>query len=259
MRSAIRFAILIALFATLSCSALTPKTYQLEQIHETYTAEWARAKLPDPNTSTPSQPSESGAFNATLAAIRNYKATHGNADAVAAHLTVLEGMIHLQSGHAGMARLLEKDIKEQSKKLESGSGVAARDKLFAACYPALVNGWDAIFKRSVNPKDFTNAADALVKTLGDAKPDERAAAEVDSGGAYIATSAAIFYLWSSSRDPTGIPKKFAAAKGAAALKPWMSAREVEAAEAGISADQGMNWGSRQRFVEWYAWLHAKSQ
>ena len=50
--------------------------------------------------------------------------------------------------------------------------------------------------------------------------------------------------------------KSAAEKGAAALKPWRSAGEVEAAEAGTSADKGMNWGSRQRFVDWYAWLHA---
>ena len=265
MRYAMRIGILAAVvLATLSCSALTPKTYQLEQIHQTYTAEWAQARLPDPKSATSVQPSETGSFNATLAAIRNYKAIHGNSDAVAAHLTILEGMIHLQSGHTGMARLLEKDIAEQSANLASASGVMARDRLFAASYPALVDGWDAIFRKSTNPKDFTDPADTLVDILSKVSPDQRAAAEVDSGGAYIATSAAIFYLWSHSIDLAGHPKKEAVAKGAAALKPWMSPLEIEAVEAvegstDALSERRLDFGSRQRFVDWYAWLYANSK
>jgi len=262
MRLVIRITILFALLATLSCSALTPRTYQLEQIHQTYTTEWAQARLPEPTINASlAQTSDVQAFNATLAAIRNYKAMHGNSDAVAAHLTVLEGMIHLQSGNTGMARLLETDIKEQSARLNSASGVAARDKLFAASYPALVDGWEAIFKQSTVGTDFTDAADALVKTLSEVKPDERAAAEVDSGGAYIATSAAIFYLWNSTIDlrPQN-PTKDAATKGAAALKPWMSPIEIAAAEDSETlSQQGLDFGSRQRFVEWYKWLYSESQ
>jgi hypothetical protein len=261
MRQVIRIGFLAVVLATLSCSTLTPKAYQLEQIHQTYTAEWARAKLPDPGAAAPSPANQAQAFNATLAAIRNYKAIYGNTDAVAAHLTVLEGMIYLQSGHTGMARLMEQDIAEQSATFGSASGVATRDKLFAASYPALVDGWEAIFRKSVNPKDFTDAADALVETLNQVNPGERASAEVDSGGAYIATSAAIFYLWSSSRDPVVHPKKQAATKGAAALKPWMSELEITAVEGSSEpfSKRGLDFGSRQRFVDWYAWLYANAQ
>ncbi|MGE3164105.1 MAG: hypothetical protein AB7O52_04325 [Planctomycetota bacterium] len=252
------FVLAVALVA-LSCNALTPRTYQLEQIHSTYTQEWARTKLPQEGTA-PALGSDREAFKATLAAIRNYKAEHGNTDAVAAHLTVLEGMIHLQSGHPGMARLLAKDIEDQRQLLESGSGLVTRDQLFADCYPALVDGWEAITKRSQDPQVYSEAADRLVETLQAVDADQRAAAEIDSGGAYIATSAAIFYLWASSLDlTTPDSKKVAAEKGVAALKPWLSTAEIQAGEAGTAGEAGLNWGSRERFVEWYEWLYATAR
>lgn len=257
MSTFFRFACLAALVTALGCNALTPKTYQLEQIHQTYTEEWVHAELPRQGA-TPPGPSNAGAFKGTLAAIQNFKATYGGDGPIGDHLTILEGMVHLQSGNIGMARLLEREMVRKADR-PATSVVMTRDQLIAACFPALVDGWEAIVDRSLDPARFSGAADAIAAKLQGLEWAERAAAELDSGGAYLATSAAIFYLWSSDRDPVGTPMKTAAQKGADVLRPWLHPLEIEDAEARDLGSSETKWGSRQRFVDWHAWLHAKAR
>jgi hypothetical protein len=245
MKAAMRFTLLATLLLLVGCRFLTPQTWQLEQIHQTYTAEWSKAELP----AAAAQPSAtvSGAdYRNTLTAIRNYRAAHPDDPRVLAHLTVLEGMIYLQSGQPGMARLIAPDVKAAIPELESSAGVATRDYLFARCFPDLVNGWEAVVTPVGDPAVYENAANGIVSVLEEIRPEQRAAAEVDSGGAYVATSAAVFHLWAHAASPGTVSLKGQAAKGAAALGPWIADRERAAPE--------MDWSSRTRYVEWYAWL-----
>ena len=64
MRTAVRFAFVVALVLPAGCNYLTPKTYQLEQIHATYTTEWAQSQLPATSASGRSDP---GNMNVDLA------------------------------------------------------------------------------------------------------------------------------------------------------------------------------------------------
>lgn len=249
--------LLTLLCALAGCAALTPQTYQLEQIHQTYTSEWVDAEFPPPSQQ-PGAVNGSGKFTHTLESIRNYKIQYGTDTRAAAHLTVLEGMIYLQSGSPGMAALLEPDVDAAREVLLTTSGVAARDVIIAVSYPYLVEGWSEIGKGGydVMIERFTDAADGIADELANIPPDARAAVDVDSGGAYVATSAAIFYTWAGAVNPTPENKKAMAIKGEAVLGPWLSERERTAAVDGTFRD--LEWGSRLRYLEWYAWLHDKA-
>lgn len=249
----------LAILLLADCSTFVAKTYRLEQIHETYTSEWVKADLTRPSTS-PGVPKATSTFGATLEAIRNYKTQYGADTREAAHLTVLEGMIHLQSGSPGMARLLIPEVETAKGRLRSSGGTATRDSLFAECYPELVAGWSAVFggnndDTSVVAKDFLDAAEGIREKLGRIKLRERALANVDSGGAYVATSAVIFYMWAYQADTGGGPElSDLAARGKEVLEPWLSEAEIRAAKDGSFEKAGMNWGSRERYVAWYAFL-----
>lgn len=249
----------LAVLLLANCSTFVAKTYQLEQIHEMYTTEWAKVEVPKPSSS-PTAAQARNPFGATLQAIRNYKARYGADTREAAHLTVLEGMIHVQSGAAGMARLLEPEVLKAKDRLKSSGGVATRDYLFAECYPELVDGWSAVVgvnagDTSVSDNDFLKAADGIRGKLARIKPEARALADVDSGGAYLATSAVIFYMWADQADRGNGPGTAAlVAKSREVLAPWLSPAEIAAAKNGSSNSPGMNWGSRERYVDWYAFL-----
>ncbi len=243
-----------------SCQVITPRTYQLEQIHQTYTKEWVAAPVPRAGQSPPVGKGK-GAFNATLQSIRNYEAQFGKGTREAAHLTVLEGMIYLQSGAPGMARLLEPEVAAAKDRLMSSGGVATRDYIFADCFPELVDGWSAVWgvnngDRSVTASDFRAAADGIRDKLAKITPAQRAAAQEDSGGAYVATSGAIFYIWAASGGSP--PLSEMARAGRDLLDPWLTPTERSSAISGSYKRSDMEWGSRQRFVEWYAYLNANS-
>lgn len=248
---------LIAISTLASCSILTPKTRDLERVHQTYTNEWIEASMPKAGAQ-PGVKVQPGAFKRSLAAIRNYKVEHGKNTTVASHLTVLEGLIHLQSGSFGMARLLSADVAEAKGRLRSRGGWATRDYLIASCYPDLVAGWSAAARmgrgdQSVRREDFEGPAVRIGETL--AKLEDGAAdADVDSGGAYVATSAVIFWMW--AREFVAENGERAAIVGQARklLEPWLSDSERASVESGTHKESGMNWGSRERFLDWYAFL-----
>lgn len=257
----IRIVLLLLLVFPAGCS-LTPKTYQLEQIHQNYTTEWTEwssASVPTARIG-PVTVDGKGRFKTTLAGIKNYKQRYGNTSKVAAHLTILEGMIYIQSGKPGMAKLLLPDVQEAMPRLKSGTGLFTRDYIFASCFKALTQGWTAIYKNGVNvkPEDFIGPADRIAKQLKNIPPENRAAGDVDSGGAYVATSAAIFYLWAHAAAPEAFKRADMAEKGAAVLKPWLSRSEINAVENGTFKNPEFEWGGRLRFMEWYAFLHTEA-
>ncbi len=256
-----RLALLLILVSLTGCTVLTPKTYQLEQIHQNYTTEWAESvsalPLASPN---PTVVDGKGSFTKTLAGIKNYKTEHGDTSKVAAHLTVLEGMIYIQTGKPGMAKLLEPEVKAAREKLKSATGVVTRDYLFADCYEYLTQGWEAISKSGIDviPKDFIDPADKIKEKLNKIPKENRAAADVDSGGAFVATTAAIFYIYAHASDMDNIKLEDMAKKGKEVLKPWLSKNEICSVEKGIYKKSEFDWGSRFRYMEWYDFLHTGS-
>lgn len=257
MRKNHRLILLVLLALVPACNFLTPRTYDLQRVHETYTEEWAAQAFPAAS-GNPALAAK-GSFEKTLTAIRNYKAKYGSDSRVAAHLTVLEGMVYLQSGRPAMAKLVSEDVKAAAEKLKSSAGIATRDFLFAKSFDHLTAGWGAIAATGDddNPHvptadEFRNAADGLVRVL-DAQKDSLAAGDVDSGAAYVANSAAIFYLWEQQlvRDAPVGPY---ALKGKQALEPYLTEREKTAVADGDFKDGGYAWGGRLRYLEWYDWL-----
>ena len=256
MRTITRTTIFAAILLVAGCNLLTPKTYQLEQIHATYTSEWAQAQFPDGNASR-AAPENGERFKNTLAAIHNYKRAHGSDTRVAAHLTVLEGMIYLQSGKPGMARLLEDDVANAIKLLKPVRGGVARDYVFAVCYEHLVDGWEAVDNLTASEETFFAAADGIREKLEGLKVKDGAAQDVDSGGAYVATCAVIFYRWGDEVDLNTDKRVEIAKKSKAVLGPWLTTAEKTAASSDDWRKSIRN--DRIRYVSWYRWAVQNAQ
>ena len=106
--------------------------------------------------------------------------------------------------------------------------------------------------KSKKPADFTNAADGIAAKLKDIDTKQRAKSDVDSGGAYVATCAAIFYVWGCEVHlPSPAKRKVAAANIMAVLGPWLDDSEKSAAAKDDFAGHVRN--DRVRFVTWYQW------
>jgi len=267
MNSRVLLLILVFLASLSGCGTLTPKTYHLENIHHKYTDEWSEYSLQALTgpTVTSGINTGNGAFNNTLAGIRNYKKIYGEGSKVAAHLTVLEGMIYIQSGKTGMARLLVTEVRKAKEKLGNSAGIAVRDYIFADCYEELTSGWEAIYQVTIEGIDrksdnFKNPADGIARKLTAISKDLRAQGDLDSGGAYVATSAAIFYLWaySAAQGAGNLTLQEMAMKGKDVLEPWLSDDEISCVKQGIYTSKQFDWGSRQRYLDWYDYLLKKS-
>jgi hypothetical protein len=275
--------LLAAILAGTGCSVLTPKTEALKRVHETYREEFAAAFVPPPPTdgnwrvSAPLGGARDGEplFERTLQAMRSYRQRYGEDSVEAAHLKVLEGMVYLQAGQFGMASLLAPAVQANVDKLASGTGRAARDQLLAKAYPYLVQGWQEIqFDRSQRrllnagadparlqppaPGRFVVAADNLTQLLTSLPPDKLARPEVDEGAVYLATTAAVFRLWSEFIvNANGEPRPAVAQEAANLIGRFLSPSEVAAA-AQVSLDgAGVPLG-RLRYVEWYGYLKQRA-
>ena len=127
---------------------LLPQKQGLEDIHDIYRQEFAELFLSDQgeapaclsNLPAANRPS----FSQTRAAIRAYRVRFGTAEAEAAHLTVLDAMMHLQVGNVGLASLLKNDVEDAKGKLVSRTGRFTRDFLFAEHFDSLVEGWRVV-------------------------------------------------------------------------------------------------------------------
>lgn len=201
-----RSGIFVILFLVLAGCTVFPRTDDLKEVHAVYRKEFTAAKLP---TNTPGTRSEarilnSDSFNETFAAIADYRRNNPDALKQLNHLTVLEGMIYLQTGQFGMAELASNDVKKAGENL-TDSGSAPRDALFAKSYAAMLEGWKEIRSMKIAGSPTASSLDAEIKTLATAAgritnnlcsdKDRLKVVEGDQGASYIATTGAIFYYW----------------------------------------------------------------
>jgi hypothetical protein len=241
-------------------SFVTPKTAALHHVHEIYGEEFIEFSAPAPSVQ-PSQAPEArpGAFARSLQAIHDYRAKYPQDSQELAHLKVLEGMIYLQSGRFGLAEAVRPDVEAAGGKLASGTGRVVRDQLFARTFKELIEGW-AETRKSNNRRwqTFERIAGALTNSLSSIPREKLANPEADQGALYLATSAAIFYVWafkeiSESNDREMAPQKKAAWYKSA--RDWIGRFLTDAEKKeGVDRDLGAAPEGRLRYVEWYHWL-----
>jgi hypothetical protein len=256
---------LLLIVASSGCVHLSPKTTALKQVHQTYRIEFAKFIVPPPAADPqPQKPAANEpAFAGTLQAIREYRTKYGEDSQEAAHLKVLEGMIYLQSGRLGMAQLIKPDVQAAQGRLKSGTGRYTRDELLAKCFVQLVGGWQEINDFN-DSDDSTIAEHAKLEAAGDGIRDELAKLdrsklaqpEVDEGAIYLATTAAIFYVWVFKlKSDAGLPDAKRAIwfkKGSDLIGNYLSDSEKTAAT-GATETKSSQLG-RLRYLDWYGYL-----
>ncbi len=296
-RASIRAVFSAALLAAIlaACAPLLPKKADIDAVHAAYSAEFSSAFIGDGSgpkaggdvcagNVSPAQ----GSFPRTLQAIHDYQVKYRDDPSVQAeknHLTVLKGMIYVQTGNTGIARAVAPDVAKAT--IQGTDDRSVRDSMFQEAYPALVEGWEAVCdllkargasgmfgysdsgKSASSEKRLTGSADALAQLTrsGTAKV-KQSGVSTDEGGIYLATTAAIFYYYayrvqhdSCALDPKracGDPDQLLR-KGASAIEPFLTQDERKVANAGDSGPSGEQWlevvpKRRQQYVQWYAFL-----
>jgi hypothetical protein len=259
-----------AMFLCAGCASVLPQTTDLQKVHEAYRADFQKSmglfvpgvsESPALSRTNSDQPH----FADTLRAIRDYRVTYGEKSQEAAHLKVLEGMIYLQTGQTGMARLLAPDVRSAEGSLASKTGSYLRDQLLARVFYSLVDGWDQIGQKSPDAAKLQLAADHIALELKSLDSQKLAVSEVDEGAVYIATTAAIFYVWvyrqnsfacedeakyPNKKQCTDTIKKQTIVKGRDLIGLFLSDTEKKAAEA-TPTDVPPG---RLRYLNWYGWL-----
>lgn len=254
--------VLLGMLLTSGCvvTFVTPKTAALQRVHDVYSEEFIAFSAPAPSVQ-PAQASEPkpGAFAKSLQAIREYRLKYPGDSQEQAHLKVLEGMIYLQSGRFGLAEAVRPEVEEAGGKLTSGTGRVVRDRLFAEHFKTLIDGW-AETKKTNNRQwqTFERIASTLTSSLNKIPKDKLAEPDTDQGALYLATSAAIFYVWafkeiSESNDHAQAQeKKVVWAKAARdGIGRFLTDAEKKP---GADKDLGAAPEGRLRYVEWYHWL-----
>jgi hypothetical protein len=198
----------LVLFAV-GCAFLTPKTADLENVHQLYRQEFSSSVIP----ATPNNQKDAAcqnndeAFVQTLRAIRDYQIKYPQTDArIVRHLYVLQAMVYLQSGRPGMARLLQKEYLAKDQNVKQQKTGYPRDALFAANLEFLIDGWIAYCMLDKDggpfqPKKFA-AQEQTLRTAANEIQSNLQSFEItdpatDEGAIYIAASAAMFQMWAS--------------------------------------------------------------
>lgn len=290
-----RFAYLALSFAFVlaGCLHTTSRTGDLRLVHETYRNDFAQIALDVPVNESgdiAKSDDQSPSFNKTLLSIREfrvkYKGQEGQLKKELAHLVVLEGMIYLQSAHFGSAAAMAPKVMEAGEQLTSDDKTVVRDRLFAVAFPHLISGWDQINREEVPDKTvdlraLERAADGIANMLKKTIDDDNNAPEIDSGGLYLATNAAIYWVWlhelygracKTPRAPCNTNAADEAEKAAAVeikarvenksyykkacdlIARHLSSSERAAASVSFSQFPAGTSG-RLRFLRWYAWFH----
>lgn len=199
--------ILVLSLSPSGCTLIFPKTADLNAIHDTYRTEFTNARLPTAKELQGTQPTglDAGDFKQTLAAIADYRRKYPGMTKELNHLKILEGMIYLQTKQLGMAKLLAKEVQLAGGQLSSSQS-APRDSLFAETFGDLLNGWKTIndLETQDAPRSTSStlvmAAENITKNLCEIKAaNNLKIVQGDQGATYLATTAAIFYLWADHR------------------------------------------------------------
>jgi len=194
-----------ALILALSgCSVLQPHRAAFDEVEALYRSESARSAAPPPagEAVAACAPAEGGTpFPLTLQAMRDFRVRYDRPRTELAQLTVLEGMIYLQSGQPGMAALLREDVRAAGASLSS-SGRTARDRLFADSFASLIEGWTAIcgsqdqsYQAPSEARRVEAAANAIAAILARAAAEGLADPAADEAALYLAATAAQFRMW----------------------------------------------------------------
>ncbi len=195
--------ILVLLLSACGCTLIFPKTADLNAVHDTYRMEFTNVRLPAAKELQGDQPKglDAGDFKQTLAAIADYRRKYPDMTKELNHLKILEGMIYLQTKQLGMAKLLAKDVQLAGGQLSSSQSTP-RDSLFAETFGDLLNGWRTINEfetldtPTTNSSTLVTAAENIQNKLCRIKAaNNLKIVQGDQGATYLATTAAIFYLW----------------------------------------------------------------
>ncbi|MCI0490876.1 MAG: hypothetical protein L0229_30150 [Blastocatellia bacterium] len=265
---AIIFIAVLSVAAFNGCARLTPKTTALKKIHESYRTDFQQflqlsVPAPEREPKAPQSTPDQTAFANTLREIRDYRVKYGENSKEAAHLKVLEGMIYLQSGQFGMAKLVAPDVSNAQSSLKSGTGAYTRDQLLAMSFRDLIEGWEEIQKQfdtragatGANVEVVQRAADNIKEKLDNLDKDRSKLArpEVDEGAIYLATTAAIFYVWvyqlRSLQEPDSKAQWFG--KGQELIGRYLTETEKKAAEGASTTNVP---AGRLRYINWYGFL-----
>jgi len=180
--AAVFIAAIIAL--TSGCKTGAPVSTALAAVHQSYREDFAGFQMPLNPGHAPA-----GDFSKTLKAIEDFKTKNPGSDKVNAHLTVLQGMIHLQSGRYGQARAMRDDVAAAAAQLRQ-EGRHTRDELFALAFDPLVRGWTDARGPRTNNNDMRRAGDEIATLLrGFATGSDQ---DTDEGALYLAATAAAF-------------------------------------------------------------------
>ncbi len=240
-------ALALITFFLSGCSTITPKAEGLKQVHNTYRQEFIHLLIPAPGTET-KQAADSSSFAETLAAIHAFKAKYGEDSVEAQHLVVLEAMIYLQSNQFGMAALMSPLVAQAATKLQSGTGDYVRDQLLASSFDYLLTGWQETKKSSPDAAKIRNAADGIKSVLDGVNTEDLS--EADDGAIYLATSAAIFYVWVADielEDKAALYKE-----GSDLIGRFLSDSEKTAAPGSNPTEPART--PRIRYIQWYQFL-----
>lgn len=193
-----------------SLPKVLPQKQALSDIHDIYRAEFAELFLsrgkeePGCISNLEAEPPSQPSFSQTRTAIRAFRVRFGTEEAEAAHLTVLDAMMHLQVGNVGLARLLENDVEGAKGKLVSQTGRFTRDFLFAEHFESLLQGWRVVCDLTAEPPKTSERATGRLETAASeiatsltasAKAGRLADPDADQGAIYLAATSAIFNVW----------------------------------------------------------------
>lgn len=128
-----------------------PLTAAAEEVDTTYNAEF-EAALPamQDNRFPP------GSFSQTLVAIQRARLLDPDPE-LAAHLTVREALIYLQTGELGRARAIAPEVAKAAVALGAEAGTLNRDAMIAEAWPALLHAEEALASVPAGPAGSTEA------------------------------------------------------------------------------------------------------
>lgn len=265
----LRPALVGGLLLAAGCRLFAPQTSALEDVHEIYRQEFVEfVQTPEPKARPDAQaPPGPRDFSRTLRAIRDFKGKYPGGETPdsmsppVAHLTVLEGMIYLQSDKLGLAKAVAPLVEKAGARLYAGAGSYSRDALFAKAYSQLVQGYGHILDVKVpGPPDplhthFAEVGKGIGDLLGGIKSSALPSSEEDQGALYLATSAAIFYVWAADLTVDKAKKLRYFEAGRDIVKNRLTGTDLAAAEKLESVD---GLPSRLRYLAWYKFLKDKA-